>query len=270
MDLTPFLYGLYKLAKYGLYPLSWIISLLGLLVLLAVLPHSPRRLRWIRLLSLGTLVLLCLLSAHITGSKLVGLLESWYLPFDPARGQHFDAIVVLGGGIRTKGTLRPTDELSDLTARRTTCGAELYLQGFAPKLLLSGGDPTVLGHGPRESPEMRRWAQRLGVPDQAIVIEDQSRTTYENAVYTKRLLGNATVLLVTSPSHLPRAVALFKKQGLSPTPAPCGYLSKNRPQDGWDELDPFAFLPTANSLDLTTDAVTEVAGILIYWATGKL
>lgn len=270
MDLTPFLYGLYKLAKFGLYPLSWIILLLGLLALIALLPPSPRRHRQIRLLSLGTLALLCLLSAPITGSRLLAVLESWYPPFDAARGRHFDAIVVLGGGVRAKGTLRPADELGDLSAKRTACGAEFYLQGFAPSLLLSGGDADVFGHGPRESPEMRRWAQRLGVPDHAIVIEDQSRTTYENALYTKRLLGNSSVLLVTSPSHLPRAVALFKKQGLSPTPAGCGYINKNRPQDGWNELDPFAFLPTADSLDLTTDAVTEVFGILVYWAIGKL
>lgn len=270
MDMTPFLFGLYKLAKYGLYPLSWIILLLALLALMALLPHSPRRLCWIRRLSVGTLVLLAVLSAPITGSTLLGILESRYPPFDPGRGQHFDAIVVLGGGIRAKGTLRPVDELGDLTVRRTTCGAELYLQGLAPRLLLSGGNAMVFGNGPRESPEMRRWAQRLGVPDQAIVIEDQSRTTYENALYTKHLLGNASILLVTSPSHLPRAVALFKNQGFSPTPAPCGYINRNRLPDGWDALDPFAFLPTANSLDLTTDAITEVAGIVIYWATGKL
>ncbi len=270
MDLTPFLFGLYKLAKYGLYPLSWIVLLLGLLALIALLPHSPRRLRWIRLLSVSALVILWVLAAPITGSKLIGILESWYPPFDPALGQHFDAVVVLGGGIRAKGTLRPADELSDLTARRTTCGAEWYLQGVAPKLLLSGGDGRIFGHGPRESHEMRRWAQRLGVPAQAIVIEDQSRTTHENAVYTKQLLGNATVLLVTSASDLPRAIGHFENQGLSPTPAPCGYINANRFQDGWDQLDPFAFLPAAKALDLTTDALTEVAGILIYWATGKL
>ena len=117
---------------------------------------------------------------------------------------------------------------------------------------------------------MRRWAERLGVPREAIVIEGQSRTTYENAIETKRLLGAASVLLVTSASHLPRATALFAKQGFHVTPVPCDFLIRNRPRDNFQDLDPFDVLPNDRAIEQTTGAVTELAGMGVYWLTGKL
>jgi uncharacterized SAM-binding protein YcdF (DUF218 family) len=117
---------------------------------------------------------------------------------------------------------------------------------------------------------MKRWAQRLGVPETAILLEERSRTTYENAVYTKRILGDASVLLVTSAGHLPRATALFRKQGLQVTPYPCGYTVRDRPEAAWDLLTGFDFIPDIRSLEKTTIAVVETAGIVLYRLAGKL
>lgn len=117
---------------------------------------------------------------------------------------------------------------------------------------------------------MTRWAERLGVSKNALVGEDQSRTTYENAMETRRLLGPVSILLVTSASHLPRATALFSKQGFKVTPAPCDFLIKDRPEDTFRELDPFDVLPNDRAIEQTTGAVTEWAGMAIYWLTGKL
>jgi uncharacterized SAM-binding protein YcdF (DUF218 family) len=270
MELSPLWFGLYKLVKYAVYPLSWVALLLGLTAVLAFLPPSPLRHRWIRRLALSAFLALWLLSMPITANLLLGTLEAWSPPPEPAALPRFDAIVVLAGGVRAKGTLRPAHELVDLTRQRTACGADLFLQGLAPKLLLSGGDAAIFGHGPKEAAEMKRWARRLGVPETAILLEDRSRTTYENAVYTKRILGDASVLLVTSASHLPRATALFRKQGLRVTPYPCGYRVRHRPADGWDELTVFHFIPDVWSLDKTTDAVIEMAGFLLYRLAGKL
>jgi uncharacterized SAM-binding protein YcdF (DUF218 family) len=60
---------------------------------------------------------------------------------------------------------------------------------------------------------MKRWALRLGVPESVIQVEESSRTTYENAVQTRAVLGPGHILLVTAAYHLPRAVGLFEKQG---------------------------------------------------------
>lgn len=270
MELTPFFFGLYKFVKYGLYPLTWVVLLMGATTLLAFLPHHPGRYRWGRIGAAGSLILLLLISNPIVSDQLLGRLEAWHpLPAIPAETR-YDAIVVLGGGVLDRGTLRPTVELSSYSRDRTTCGIDHYLQGHAARLVLTGGDGSIFGSGPKEADEMKRWAIRLGVPEQAILIEDQARTTYENATGTRRVLGPASILLVSSASHLTRATALFRKQGFRVTPAPCAFTSKNRPEDNWHELDLFDFIPNDGALQHTREAVTELAGIVIYWLTGKL
>ncbi|TLY41343.1 MAG: YdcF family protein [Nitrospirae bacterium] len=269
MEPSPFLFGLYKLAKCAVHPLTWMFVLLALVAILAALPGSPRRSWWLRYLSASTLLLLFVFGNPLIARTLLGLLEGQYPPFSGSTTRRFDAIVVLSGGAVGKGTLRPSDQLSGLSLERTICGADLFAQGLAPRLLLAGGEATVFGPGPIEAVEMKRLALRLGVPEDAIVVEDRSRTTYENAVGVKRILGHASILLVTSASHVPRAVGLFRKQGLETTASPCGYLAKDRPWSGLG-INPFDLLPDVDALSRNTIAITEVVGTIVYWAIGKL
>jgi uncharacterized SAM-binding protein YcdF (DUF218 family) len=270
MELTPFFFGLYKFVKYGLYPLTWVVVLLSATAVLALFPFSPKRLRWVRLLILACLLLLITISSPLIATTLIGSLEAWYQPPPLTPPDRFDAIVVLGGGVDEKGTLRPATELSSFSRNRTTCGVALYQRGHAPTLVLTGGDGRVFGTGPQEAVEMKQWAIRLGVPESATIIDIEARNTYENATGTKRLLGPASILLVSSASHLPRAVPVFTKQGFRVTPAPCDYVSQNLPREGWDEIEPFDFMPRDIALQHTREAVEEVAGIVIYWLAGKL
>jgi uncharacterized SAM-binding protein YcdF (DUF218 family) len=270
MELTPFFFGLYKFVKYGLYPLTWVALLLSLATVLALFPFSPKRLRWVRLLVMSSLLLLVTISSPLIAYPLIGSLESWYHPPQLTPSDRFDAIVVLGGGINEKGSLRPTTEPSSDSRNQTTCGADLYQRGYAPTLVLTGGDGRIFGTGPQEAFEMKQWAVRLGVPESATMIDTEARNTYENATGTKRLLGPASILLVSAASHLPRAVPVFTKQGFRVTPAPCDYVSQNLPRESWNDIDPFDFLPSDTALHQTTEAVTEVAGMAIYWLTGKL
>ena len=270
MELSPVLFATYKLLKYLLYPLSWIIVLMILALLLSLLPVSPWRIRWIRLLLASSVALIFLVATPIPGRTLIAVLEGWYPPFQSTSRSKHDAIVVLAGGVYSKGSLRPENDLTDYSRQRTTCGADLFLEGLAPRLLLVGGDSDIFLKGPIESHEMRRWALRLGVVGSAILTEERSRNTYENAVNAKHLLGKGSILLVTSALHLPRSVALFEKQGFSVTPVPCGYEAKDRPGKGLDHLDLLDFFPSAYALSISTHAVDEFAGLLVYWIAGTL
>jgi uncharacterized SAM-binding protein YcdF (DUF218 family) len=270
MELSPFLFGAYKLVKYGVYPLSWVVLLLGVIASLSLLPPSPARHRWIRISSLIAFVLLVLVSSPFVASQLIGTLEAWYPPPVIGPSDRYDAIVVLGGGVNDRGTLRPTVELTSYSRNRTTCGVDLYQKGYAPKLVLTGGDDSIFGTRPRDAPEMKRWAHRLGVPEDAILTEEAARTTYENASGTRRLLGPASILLVSSASHLPRATALFLKQGFRVTPAPCAYVSQHKPGDRWNGLNVFDFLPNDRALQNSQDAIAEAVGFAVYWMTGKI
>ncbi len=269
MDMSPFLYGLYKLAKYGLYPVSWVLCILGALVLLASPQPSPRRLRWEHALALAAFLILFILGAPLVADRLVGLLEEQAPPFDLTTSKRFDAIVVLGGGAASKGTLRPTNELSPSSMQRTMCGADLYAKGFAPRIIFAGGDAGVFGEGPQEGVEMQRLALRLGIPEEATAVEGRSRTTYENAVAAKQILGASSVLMVTSAYHVPRALRLFRKQGLDTTPYPCAYTTRDRIEAGWDG-DLFDLIPEVGSLHKSTLAINELVGTLIYRISGKI
>ena len=100
--------------------------------------------------------------------------------------------------------------------------------------------------------------------------DTEPRNSHENATGTKRLLRAVSNLLVSSGSHLPRAGTVFIKQGFRVTPAPCDYVSQDRPRKSWDDIDLFNILPNENALQQTREAVAEVAGVVIYGLAGKL
>ncbi len=271
MDMTPLFFGLYKFVKYVAYPLSWVIGCFGVALVLAWLPWSARRQRWLRLtLTTGTALLFLVASPIISYTVMSGL-EGWY-PTANQIDRHFDAIVVLGAAVREPGTLRPTLELSDESRHRTICGVDLYRQGAAPRLVLTGGGTRVFGgSGAKVGPAMKTWAVQLGVPPDAVVVDEEARTTYENALGTKRVLGEATsILLVTTAYHIPRAVGLFQKQGFQVTPYACGYHAKDRLTDIWDDLTVFDFLPSSGGLQRMTQAMDETVGMLVYWLLGQI
>lgn len=118
------------------------------------------------------------------------------------------AVVVLNGGIYPNGS--PGDE----TLRRTVHGASLIHEGYAKTLILSGGPGTR---------SMMRVLQALGCTDDNILLEERSDRTYEQAIEVAALLRHhkiKTVLLVSDPTHMYRAVLTFRKQGVETYPAP--------------------------------------------------
>lgn len=118
-----------------------------------------------------------------------------------------DAIVVLGAPLRADG------KLSLAGRERVTEGVRCYKTGIAPLLVFTGG----AAHSAAEAPEMARVAEELGVPSEAIVVEDRSATTWENAHFTAQLLEPhqvKTVWIVSQPFHLRRGRRLFRQQGL--------------------------------------------------------
>jgi uncharacterized SAM-binding protein YcdF (DUF218 family) len=130
---------------------------------------------------------------------------------------------------------------------------DLYRQGYASILVLTGGDARVFGTGPREAVEVTRLAIRLGVPESATMINTEARNSYGNATGTKRLLRLASILLVSSASPLPRAVPVFTKQGLRVTPVPSDYISQDLSRESWDDIDLFDILPNENAFQNTRE-----------------
>ncbi len=134
----------------------------------------------------------------------------------PADLRPAPAIVVLTAYVSQDGVL------NEQAMRRTHMGAQLYREGLAPLVIISGGDP-IPGSDLQSADFMAEFATELGIPRQAVLLEKKSQNTYSSAVHVGamcRELGIQRVLLVTDASHMRRAVAAFQKQNLLVSPAP--------------------------------------------------
>jgi len=192
-----------------------------------------------------------------------GRLEQLY-PYTPASDlPPAEAIVVLGG--HTAGGrlnwFEPYDRQTAVT--RTDSAALLYQADRAPLILLSGA---ALDGWQSEAESMANKLMKEGIPPDALVLEEESFNTYENAVYSARILKDrdiSRVLLVTSALHMPRAMAVLNKQGLTPIAAP------SAPQIVVPDDPDFSFwLPDQRTFFASRSIIKEYVGILVYWLRG--
>lgn len=167
-----------------------------------------------------------------------------------------DAIVLLGGGIGSNTNVYPYAEMSG-GSDRVWHAARLYKAGKAPLIIASGKEGR-----PAHVPLL----VDLGVPETAIIVEEESRNTEENAKFVKRLLlGNGkekgSVLLVTSVWHMRRAKLMFDRYApeLEVIPAPTDYEALVGTGHSFSVGE---LLPNADMLSANTRCLKEYIG---YW-----
>jgi uncharacterized SAM-binding protein YcdF (DUF218 family) len=255
-----------KLLPLFIYPLGFA----SLMLVIALLTFWKRP----RLAAIAIfLALLAILLPSNTwvANGLVRSLEDQYLPTTIPTA---DAVVVLGGSIKPQAVPRPWIDVAE-AGDRPIYGAQLYLQGKAPLLILSGGRIKWQGGGSSsESADMAKLVEALGVPANVILQDPTSLTTRENAVNVKKIMqerGIQKILLVTSAVHMPRSMAIFKKLGVEAIATPTDFLISNQelkePQD-----TPQAFIlnlfPDSVNLERFTRALKEYVGLVIYRLRG--
>lgn len=224
------------------------------LALLALLLGAWHSRRWALGLGSAALLWLWLWSLPAASNWLIGQVEARY-PVVPVQAlPTAQAIVVLGGAMRAATLAQPLPGLS-AAADRVWHAARLYHAGKAPLLVLSGGtDPRV--NLTSEAEAMRLLLHDLGVPDAAMLLEGNSRTTQENVRFTVDLLrqrGIDHILLVTSALHMRRAIGHFEAVGLRVTPAATDHEANQVPGVlGW--------LPDAGALDKSGRGLKELVG----------
>ncbi len=256
-----------KLLPIFLYPLS----LAALLLIGGLLIRKPQWRK--RAIFLATLLIWLGGNGWVTGALLKSL-EWQYLPLENI--PNADIIVVLGGGTQPHLYPRPGPELDD-AGDRIIYGAQLYREGKAPLILVTGGHLPWSFSPQGAAQEMADLMTFMGVPENAILLEEESANTYENAIFTKNILaprGITRIILVTSAFHMPRSVAVFEKQGFEVIPAPTDFIVTQFDQTlPFSQVWPnylFSLFPSAGNLDQTTLALKEYLGILTYWARGWL
>jgi uncharacterized SAM-binding protein YcdF (DUF218 family) len=118
-------------------------------------------------------------------------------------GRRWDAIVVLGCRVRADGV--PSDSLD----RRVRHAVGLWRRGLAPRLVMTGGAGE--GEPLSEARAAARLARDLGVPEEAILLEERSTSTEENARFAREVIGRARVLVVSDAYHVTRGERVFQR-----------------------------------------------------------
>ena len=247
-----------KLLDFALLPLLWVLALLGL----ALAARRPRRARqWLA-------AALALLLLGTNPALLNEALLTWEVPPRPlaALPARADAAVLLSGITNVRKT--PADRVYlHEGADRLTNALWLWRAGRVRRIIVSGGSGAVGKVAHTEAHDLATLLRLAGVPDSALVLEERSRNTRENALFTKAIVDRHpqwdTLVLVTSAFHQRRALACFRRVGLRPVAFPAGVLTTDR-----QATPAYWLVPSAAALDRWGTLLHEMAGWLIYKALG--
>lgn len=252
-------YELSKFLGFFLIPSHFLIGLGGIGIVL-----SPTRFaRLGRTLMAASIILIMAVGFLPVGTALTLPLEQRFPRSTPKQSAPA-GIIVLGGVIDPIiSSARGGVELSD-SAERVTTGIELARRYPNAKLVFSGGDSDP--RNPIEADYAVRLFRNLGVPGERLIAETRSRSTAENAQFTKERVAPKPAqhwILVTSAMHMPRAIGAFRKVGFPVEPYPVDYRTSG-PGDLWHVSDSLM-----GGLTRTDAAVHEWIGLLVYWWTGR-
>lgn len=238
-------------------PGNLLLLLIGLGAILLLLDRRGGRL----LVTVAALCMLVLTLTPVAELVLAPLENRFPAQAPPAR---VDGVIVLGGAINedisiARGTLQVTASASRLIAL-----ADLARRYPMARLVYSGGTADLFGDQGREADIAGRIFDALGLGTGRLILENRSRNTYENALYSRDLVmpkPGEVWLLVTSAYHMPRAVGIFRRIGWEVRPYPVDY--RTRP----DRLDlPGGFL---GGLDTLHWALREWIGLTFYYLAGR-
>ena len=231
-------------------------ALAGALLAAVLAALRRRRLAWA--LAALSWAWLALCSTPAFSNLLVGAVER-SVPYIPLqRLPRMPAMLVLGGGVEPAQHPGHLPHLNSAAAR-VWYAARLYHAGKAPLVVLSGGNAQPGVEQGSEAQAMRSLLRDLGVPSSAMLLEQRSLDTRENARNSAALLarrGIHRVLLVTSALHMRRALALMRRNGLHAVPAATDFEDRRR----WGALQ---WLPSAGALQRSGRAIQETVGWLV-------
>jgi hypothetical protein len=146
----------------------------------------------------------------------------------------------------------------------------LYYKKRVNKILISGGSGSISKPNHREAIYIKKYLETILIPDSNIIIENKSKNTYENAVFSKQILDslqfNGSILLVTSSYHMKRSLAIFEKAGYKNiTP----YVTNKITGIRKFEFD-YCFIPNIEAVFSLNLVLHEMIGYITYKIQGYL
>jgi uncharacterized SAM-binding protein YcdF (DUF218 family) len=218
----------------------------------------------------GWLLACCVAALLICGFSPIGALmllplETRFPPWNPDTGDP-DGIIVLGGGVDPELTAARGTPAMGSSGVRIVVAAELAYRYPKARLVYVGGNASLRAVNLSEADVAEGVFKNLGVREDRVQLERSSRNTDENVRFLMRLVSPKPCerwLLVTSASHIPRSIGLFRKAGFSVEPYPVDWGTS-----GWSDIYKF-HTDLISGLVLTNTAAHEWLGLIAYRLTGK-
>jgi uncharacterized SAM-binding protein YcdF (DUF218 family) len=258
-----------KVAHILIEPLNWVFILitLALLFLLIRKNHLVRR-------TLGIALCLGFFIGYMPTSQLAMRILEDAVPqtlLTPELLGQVGGVLILGGAIEGGPIARDREEISiGSSAERVTKAFQLLRQYPELPFIFSGYSGRLMPQGLSEADAFKQLLQEQGLGNHPGYYENQSRNTYENIVYSKKIMAataekeNTPVkpwLLITSAGHMLRSMQVAHKQGVDLLPVLVDYKTSNT--IAWHRFDLVEGGECWNAL------IHELVGMATYWLSGK-
>ncbi len=247
-----------KILSFIIHPVTWFFVLL----LITVFVKKDKRKKW----GIITLIVFYLFSNDFLFCEVMRIWEEPRKKLDSL--ENYDLTIILGGMITFDSDVERMQAHKAID--RTLQGLLLYKKGKTKKLFISGGSGSLQFPDMKEAKIIKNYLVQIGIPEADILIESESKNTYENAVYTKKLLENlglqnSKLLLITSASHMYRSKKCFEKQGLTVDTYSADLIAGPR-KFVFDHL----FLPNGNTFNDWYNLLHEIIGVITYKLMGYI
>jgi uncharacterized SAM-binding protein YcdF (DUF218 family) len=235
-------------------PIFW------LLVILAFILFKKGKIKAAKISSITALIWLLVISTPFVPDFLVQNLEKQYEVFSPetlTQSQKPVHILVLGAGHSGDVRLPSTSRLGEEGLAKLTEGIRLHRQ-IPQSIIITSG---FKGKGDvAQATVSAEAAMLLGVDTASIKLQTEPENTSQEATKYKRIFGDtARLIVVTTANHMPRAMYLFRKAGLTPESAPCYFLVPQTKKRGF-----WFWMPSSVNIGKLEVAIHEYVGLLWY------
>lgn len=225
-----------KLTAFAFQPLTWVAVLLLVGTVLLMFTRRPQVIGWGRRACVAAMLLLLFVGWQHPPNTLLQTLEDQYAP-PRGRLDDYVGMIVLGGAFGGQDGRDHRQPAVGCAGERIIIPVPLMAEYPHMKLLFAGGTGQILSDFGPEADVAADYFARMGVDMKRVVLERESRNTFENArnaALLPEIDPKAKWLLVTSAWHMPRAMAVFERAGWNVTAYPVDWMSSRHPAFSYD------------------------------------
>ncbi len=245
-----------KILAFTIAPLTWIVVLLLFSVFSKNETRKKRCLKW----SLG---LVLFFSNSFVFDEFVRMWEIPATPYEDVKKVEYG--IVLGGMSVNDEDLNRVQFFRGVDRLIQTI--DLYKRGVIKKIIFTGGSGRILKPEMKEAGLLKPYILKMGVLEEDLIIENESKNTKENATFTKKIVDSLQLkndyLLITSAFHMRRSLGCFKKEGFVVT----AYSTDRYVGPRKFEFD-HLFIPNISTINDWNNLIHEVVGFVIYKLMG--